>query len=82
MSAGQARRTPESATDRLSRLLTMVPWLVNRQGIDLAEAAAGLGVSERQLEDDLQLLFMCGYGQMPDELIDAQWEAGRWCRRW
>ena len=78
MSAGQpGRRTPESATDRLSRLLTMVPWLVNRQGIDLAEAAAGLGVSERQLEDDLQLLFMCGYGQMPDELIDAQWEGGR-----
>ena len=71
------RRTPESATDRLSRLLTMVPWLVNRQGIDIAEAAAGLGVSERQLEDDLQLLFMCGYGQLPDELIDAQWEGGR-----
>ena len=78
MSGGQGtRRTAESATDRLSRLLTMVPWLVNRQGIDLAEAAAGLGVTERQLEDDLQLLFMCGYGQMPDELIDAQWEGGR-----
>ena len=77
MSGAPARRTQESATDRLSRLLTMVPWLVNRQGIDLAEAAAGLGVTERQLEDDLQLLFMCGYGQMPDELIDAQWEGGR-----
>jgi proteasome accessory factor C len=25
----------ETATARLSRLLTMVPWLVNRQGIDL-----------------------------------------------
>ena len=72
-----AKRVPESATDRLSRLLTMVPWLVNRQGIDIAEAAAGLGVTEKQLEDDLQLLFMCGYGQMPDELIDAQWEGGR-----
>ncbi|HET6694400.1 MAG TPA: WYL domain-containing protein [Pedococcus sp.] len=72
-----AGRVQESATARLARLLTMVPWLVNRQGIDIAEAAAGLGVSEQQLEDDLQLLFMCGYGQMPDELIDAQWEGGR-----
>lgn len=72
-----ARRVPESATARLARLLTMVPWLVNRQGIDLAEAAVGLGVSEDQLEDDLRLLFLCGYGQMPDELIDAQWEGGR-----
>ncbi len=70
-------RTAESATDRLSRLLTMVPWLVNRPGIDLTEAAAGLGVSEDQLESDLQLLFLCGYGQMPDELIDAQVEGGR-----
>jgi proteasome accessory factor C len=75
--SGATRRVQESATARLGRLLTMVPWLVNRQGIDLAEAAAGLGVSEQQLEDDLQLLFMCGYGQMPDELIDAQWEGGR-----
>jgi proteasome accessory factor C len=72
-----ARRAPETATDRLSRLLTMVPWLVNRQGIDLAEAARGLGVSVEQLESDLELLFLCGYGQMPDELIDAQWEGGR-----
>jgi proteasome accessory factor C len=67
----------ESATDRLSRLLTMVPWLVNRQGIDMQRAADDLGISVDQLETDLRLLFLCGYGQMPDELIDAQWEGGR-----
>jgi proteasome accessory factor C len=67
----------ESATDRLSRLLTMVPWLVNRQGIDLDSAAADLGITAEQLETDLRLLYLCGYGQMPDELIDAQWEGGR-----
>ena len=69
--------TPETATARLSRLLTMVPWLVNRQGIDLDRAAAELGISVTQLETDLRLLYLCGYGQMPDELIDAQWEGGR-----
>ena len=68
---------PETATDRLARLLTMVPWLVARQGIDLDQAAAELGISVEQLETDLRLLYLCGYGQMPDELIDAQWENGR-----
>jgi proteasome accessory factor C len=69
--------TNESATARLARLLTMVPWLVNRQGIDLRQAADDLGVSVEQLEADLNLLFLCGYGQMPDELIEADWEEGR-----
>ena len=69
--------TQETATARLARLLTMVPWLVNRQGIDLQEAADDLGVSVEQLEADLNLLFLCGYGQMPDELIEADWEEGR-----
>ncbi|XVX21994.1 helix-turn-helix transcriptional regulator [Actinomycetota bacterium] len=70
------RRSPETATARLTRLLTMVPWLVNRQGIDVAEAAKGLGVTEKQLEADLSLLFLCGYGTMPDQLIDAEWDGG------
>jgi proteasome accessory factor C len=67
----------ETATARLARLLTMVPWLVNRQGIDLQRAADDLGVTVDQLEADLRLLFLCGYGQMPDELIEADWEGGR-----
>ena len=69
--------TQETATARLARLLTMVPWLVNRQGIDLQQAADDLGVSVEQLEADLNLLFLCGYGQLPDELIEADWEEGR-----
>jgi proteasome accessory factor C len=70
--------TYESATSRLGRLLTMVPWLLNRQGVDLASAAAELGVSEAQVVDDLQLLFVCGLpGHYPDDLIDAQWEDGK-----
>lgn len=70
--------TFESATSRVSRLLTMVPWLLNRQGIDLGRAAAELGVSEDQVVDDLQLLFVCGLpGHYPDDLIEASWEDGR-----
>ncbi|QFG68656.1 helix-turn-helix transcriptional regulator [Ornithinimicrobium pratense] len=70
--------TFESATSRVSRLLTMVPWLLNRQGIDLASAAAQLGVSEDQVVEDLELLFVCGLpGHYPDDLIEASWEDGR-----
>lgn len=70
--------TFESATSRVSRLLTMVPWLLNRQGIDLERAAAELGVSEEQVVEDLQLLFVCGLpGHYPDDLIEASWEDGR-----
>lgn len=68
----------ETATQRLSRLLTMVPWLLNRQGVDIEEAARELGVSQEQIVDDLQLLFVCGTpGHYPDDLIEASWEDGR-----
>lgn len=65
------------ATDRLSRLLAMVPYLVGRQGIPIAEAAAEFGITERQLVKDLELLFVCGTpGHMPDDLIEAEWDDG------
>ncbi|CAN5559302.1 WYL domain-containing protein [soil metagenome] len=70
--------TFESATDRLDRLLTMVPWLMRNQGIDIAEAAQTFGVSADQIVEDLQLLFVCGTpGHMPDDLIEASWEGGK-----
>ena len=74
-----ARRhgSTEPATERLARLLSMVPWLVHRQGIDMAEAARGLGVGEDQLRADLDLLFLCGTGSMPDDLIEVDSEDGR-----
>ena len=59
----------EGATTRLSRLLAMVPWLLQRQGVPLAEAAAHFGISEADLVKDLELLFVCGTpGHLPDDL--------------
>jgi proteasome accessory factor C len=67
----------EPATERLSRLLAMVPWLLSHQGVPLADAAAEFGVDERQLVKDLELLFVCGLpGHLPDDLIEADWEEG------
>ena len=71
------RRAAETATQRLGRLLDLVPWLLQHRGVPVAEAASEFGVSEEQIIDDLQLLFVCGtpgYGHA--ELIDAQWDSG------
>lgn len=66
------------ATTRLSRLLAMVPWLLQRQGVPLEEAAKHFGITTEQLVKDLELLFVCGTpGHMPDDLIEADWESGR-----
>lgn len=66
------------ATARLARLLAMVPWLIKRPGVPIAEAAGHFGITERELIRDLELLFVCGTpGHMPDDLIEADWESGR-----
>jgi proteasome accessory factor C len=65
------------ATERLSRLLALVPYLVSRQGVPLSAAAAEFGITEGQLVKDLELLFVCGTpGHLPDDLIDVDWDDG------
>lgn len=69
---------PQGAADRLSRLLTMVPWLLERQGVPLDEAARHFDLTEDELVADLELLFVCGLpGHLPGDLIEAEWESGR-----
>lgn len=71
------RRTSETATQRLERLLAMVPWLLQHRGVPVAEAAREFGVTEQQIDEDLSLLFVCGTpGHSHAELIDAQWDSG------
>ncbi|MDQ1482778.1 MAG: proteasome accessory factor [Actinomycetota bacterium] len=74
----QGAKPSESATIRLSRLLTMVPWLLNRQGVEIQEAAREFDVTPAQVEADLALLFLCGTpGGYHGDLIEAEWESGR-----
>jgi proteasome accessory factor C len=74
--SGEPAVTP-GATERLSRLLALVPYLVSRQGIPLSEAAAEFDITEAQLVKDLELLFVCGTpGHLPDDLIDVDWDDG------
>ncbi|RZU48523.1 proteasome accessory factor C [Krasilnikovia cinnamomea] len=73
-------RTPanRASADRLGRLLNLVPYLLARPGIRVAEAAADLGVTERQLREDLELLWVCGLpGYGPGDLIDMAFDGDR-----
>ena len=55
-----------------------MPYLLARPGIEIAEAAADLGVTERQLREDLELLWVCGLpGYGPGDLIDMAFDGDR-----
>lgn len=50
-----------SATDDVARMLTLIPWLLERPGASLAETADAFGVSETTIQRDLvQRLDFCG----------------------
>jgi proteasome accessory factor C len=69
---------PAKASERLRRLLVVVPYLVRHPGTRVADAVELFGLSERELLDDLDLLFVSGlppYG--PGDLIDVDLQDGR-----
>jgi proteasome accessory factor C len=70
--------TTAGAVGQLTRLLALIPWLLGRPGVSVAEAASEFGISEEQLRADLGLAFFCGLpGHMPDDLIDVSLENDR-----
>jgi len=71
-------RENKASADRLGRLLNLVPYLLARPGILVAEAAAAFGIGERQLREDLELLWVCGLpGYGPGDLIDMALDGDR-----
>ncbi len=67
-----------TSADRLAHLLNLVPYLLARPGIEIAEAAADLDVPEKQLREDLELLWVCGLpGYGPGDLIDMAFDGDR-----
>ncbi|MEV7968745.1 WYL domain-containing protein [Sphaerisporangium sp. NPDC088356] len=66
-----------STADRLPRLLALVPYLMSHPGAQVPEVAKLFGLTEKQLVDDLQLVWMCGLpGHTPGDLIDVSWDGG------
>jgi proteasome accessory factor C len=85
MTADPAIRTPgraqaserPTATDRLQRLLALVPYVVSRNVVGMAETAAAFGITEQELVDDLNMLW-CVELRSPDPYcpIDLSYEGG------
>jgi len=64
-----------SSNDQLPRLLALVPYLLARPGVRLADVATTFGVTEDRLRKDLNLLWVCGLpGHGPGDLIDVEFE--------
>ncbi len=72
-----ARPTRVGASDRLQRLLALVPYVISRRVVGLAETAAAFGISERDLVDDLNMLW-CVELRSPEPYcpIDLSYEGG------
>jgi len=63
--------TPSST--RLVRLLNMVPYFQVNPKVSYAKAASDLGVNRKQLEADINQLWICGMpGYTPGDLIDFE----------
>lgn len=62
-----------SAEARLRRILAVVPWVAAAEGPLVTEVCARFGYdSDRELHDDINLLFMCGVPPYtPDALIEV-----------
>ncbi len=65
------RRGPRPAEERLRRLLVMLPWLMERGEVPVAEAAARFDLTEADVAKDLELVAMCGLPPFVDELLDV-----------
>lgn len=57
---------------RLQRILLLVPYAIKHPGVTVGELARKFGVDEKDLMDDLNLVFLCGLpGYGPGDLIDV-----------
>ena len=65
------RPKPRPAEERLRRLLVMLPWLMERGEVTVAEAAERFDLTEGEVVRDLELAAMCGLPPFVDELIDV-----------
>lgn len=71
-----AGSTGGTSKEQVRRLLSLVPYLRDHDGVSLSEAAETFGVSPQRIRGDLSVLWMCGLpGLSPGDLIDIDMDA-------
>lgn len=61
---------------QVRRLLSLVPYLREHDGVAMVDVARDFGISVRTLREDLNVLWMCGLpGLSPGDLIDIDMDA-------
>ncbi|MEZ3160167.1 WYL domain-containing protein [Microbacterium sp. BWT-B31] len=74
------RAQPLVATDRTALMLQLVPYLVSKGEVSIADAAREFDVTPRQMRDMVEKLPMIGlpgdggYWSMPNDLFDIDWD--------
>ena len=67
----------DNAANRALRTMDLIPYILENPGVSITKLAKQFSVTEKQIESDLQLVFMCGLpGYTPYELIDLIFEEG------
>lgn len=82
MPGSEGGRRASRVSERLKRLLAIVPYVVRHPGVELTELERLFHVPEEALVEDLNLLFMSGLPPYtPGDLIDVEIQDGRvWIR--
>lgn len=66
---------PLLVEDRIRLYLTLVPYILERQPVELSAAAKEFGVAEKQMRKMVESLTLIGHpDQMPNELFDINWD--------
>ena len=71
------RRGPRSAAQRVTGLLVMLPWIMQRKRVKISTMAKQFNLSEAELIEDLLMASVCGVPPYtPDALIDVFMDNG------
>ena len=74
-----AEAQPLRVQDRLAFLLALVPYLIDNDGVTVAQAAAHFGVPAQRIRDAVQLIAVSGVpgetkAYQPGDLFDIDWD--------
>ena len=74
------RPAPVQVRDKLTFLISLVPWLLDNDRVTVAEAAAHFAVDEKQIREAVALVAMSGIpgdtaAYLPGDLFDIDWDA-------